>query len=215
MRVLAQNGILSITAGDWEGQRIACIDVCGGKLHLAVGAPRFARLSGAALLPVFTVRDADQQTIRVIIEPALAVPSGVETDDALQRAAQAFGHLLESMSDDIRPNGATGRDWSCRDRTQDAGRIADDTRLSSASLMVVRSRRFGAQAREGLECRGRCADRRSRGCGCGRAQGDRPRHRSRRNRGGGPRQDGRLDPNQRDRHRARRRRHRAHVPLPA
>jgi lauroyl/myristoyl acyltransferase len=73
MRVLARNGILSITAGDWEGQRIADIDVCGGKLRLAVGAPRFARLAGAALLPVFTVRGADKQAISVVIEPALAV----------------------------------------------------------------------------------------------------------------------------------------------
>jgi lauroyl/myristoyl acyltransferase len=108
MRVLAQNGILSITAGDWEGQRIASIDVCGGNLNLAVGAPRFARLSGAALLPVFTVRDADQQTIRVVIEPALAVPSGGETDEALQSAAQAFGDLLERY---VRRYPAQWRDW--------------------------------------------------------------------------------------------------------
>lgn len=109
MRVLTQNGILSITAGDWEGQRIAGIDVCGGKLHLAVGAPRLARLTGAALLPVFTVRGADQQTIRVVIEPALAVPSGGETDDALQGAAQAFGYLLEQY---VRRYPAEWRDWN-------------------------------------------------------------------------------------------------------
>jgi lauroyl/myristoyl acyltransferase len=108
MRVLAQNGILSITAGDWEGQRIAGIDVCGGKLHLAVGAPRFARLAGAALLPVFTVRGADLQTIRVVIEPALAVPIDGTTDDALQAAAQAFGRLLERY---VRRYPAEWGDW--------------------------------------------------------------------------------------------------------
>jgi hypothetical protein len=108
MRVLAQNGLLSITAGDWEGQRIASIDVCGGKLDLAVGAPRLARLSGAALLPVFTVRGADQEAIRVIVEPALAVPSGGDTDDALQHAAQAFGRLLEQY---VRRYPAEFRDW--------------------------------------------------------------------------------------------------------
>jgi len=109
MRVLAQNGILSITAGDWEGQRIAGVDVCGGKLHLAVGAPRFARLAGAALLPVFTVRGTDQQTIRVVIEPALAVPTDGKTDDALQGAAQAFGRLLERY---VRRYPAEWRDWN-------------------------------------------------------------------------------------------------------
>jgi lauroyl/myristoyl acyltransferase len=108
MRVLARNGILSITAGDWEGQRIAGIDVCGGKFHLAVGAPRFARLARAALLPVFTVRGADQQTISIVIEPALEVPSDGETDDALQGAAQAFGRLLEQY---VRQYPAEWRDW--------------------------------------------------------------------------------------------------------
>jgi lauroyl/myristoyl acyltransferase len=108
MRVLAQNGILSITAGDWEGQRIASIDVCGGKLPLAVGAPRFARLAGAALLPVFTVRGADRQTISVVIEPALGVPADGSSDDALQAAAQAFGRLLERY---VRRYPAEWRDW--------------------------------------------------------------------------------------------------------
>jgi Lauroyl/myristoyl acyltransferase len=108
-RVLAQNGILSITAGDWEGQRIASIDVCGGKLQLAVGAPRLARLAGAALLPVFTVRGTDQQTIRVIIEGALDVQSSGEADAALQRATQAFGRVLEGY---IRRYPAQWRDWA-------------------------------------------------------------------------------------------------------
>jgi len=107
-RVLAQNGILSITAGDWEGQRIASVEVCGGKLPLAVGAPRLARLSGAALLPVFTVRGADQ-SIRVVIEPALPVASRGDADAALQDAAQAFGRVLEGY---IRRYPSEWRDWA-------------------------------------------------------------------------------------------------------
>lgn len=95
MRVLKHNNLLTITAGDWEGQRIATIDLCSGTLDLAVGAPRLARLSGAALLPVFTVRGPDQDTIRVVVEPALNVASNGDVDDALQDAAQAFGRLLE------------------------------------------------------------------------------------------------------------------------
>ncbi len=95
MRVLRQNGVLTITAGDWEGQRIVAIDLCGGTLDLAIGAPRLARLGGAALLPVFTVRGEDQDTIRVIIEPALEIPPGGDADGALQYAAQGFGRLLE------------------------------------------------------------------------------------------------------------------------
>lgn len=123
-RVLAQNGILSITAGDWEGQRIAGIDVWGGKLQLAVGAPRLARLNGAALLPVFTVRGADQQTIRVVIEPALAVPSGGEADVASHGAAQAFGRVLEGY---IRRYPAEWRDWA-RLELPGAAKAAGDCR---------------------------------------------------------------------------------------
>ena len=75
---------------------------------MAVGAPRLARLSGAALLPVFTVRGADEQTIRVVIESALAVRSGGEADAALQSAAQAFGRVLESY---VRRYPCEWRDW--------------------------------------------------------------------------------------------------------
>ncbi|MGH8713615.1 MAG: hypothetical protein ACREYB_06385 [Casimicrobiaceae bacterium] len=94
-RVLKKNGIVSITAGDWEGQRLAEIDLFGGKLELAVGAPGLARLTGARLLPVFTVRGHGQGAMRVVIEPALPVAGEGDADDALQRAADGFGGLLE------------------------------------------------------------------------------------------------------------------------
>jgi lauroyl/myristoyl acyltransferase len=54
------------------------------------------------------VRGTDQQTIRVVIEPALAVPTDGKTDDALQGAAQAFGRLLERY---VRRYPAEWRDW--------------------------------------------------------------------------------------------------------
>lgn len=92
-RLLANNGILSITAGDWEGQRLARIDLGGGHIELAVGAPGLARLTGAALLPVFTARDADG-VFRVTIERPLPIAREVDGDEALQRVAQAFGGLL-------------------------------------------------------------------------------------------------------------------------
>ncbi|HEY7943762.1 MAG TPA: hypothetical protein VIH15_04595 [Casimicrobiaceae bacterium] len=106
-RVLKKNGIVSITAGDWEGQRLAEIDLCGGRLAMAVGAPGLARLTGAALLPVFTVRGVGQG-IRVVIEHTLPVPGEGEADDALQRAAQAFGNLLGRY---VSAYPAEWRDW--------------------------------------------------------------------------------------------------------
>lgn len=105
-RVLKRNGIVSITAGDWEGQRIAEIDFFGGRLELAVGAPGLARLTGASLLPVFTVRGADEDIIRVVIEPALSCVG--TSDQALDAAAQRFGALLERY---VLKCPAEWRDW--------------------------------------------------------------------------------------------------------
>ena len=107
-RLLRNNGILSITAGAWEGQRLAEIDLLGGKLELAVGAPGLARLTGAALLPVFTVRGADESTIRVIIEKPLSIPTDGSMDEALQAAAHQFGDLLASY---VRRYPTEWRDW--------------------------------------------------------------------------------------------------------
>ena len=107
-RLLRKNGILSITAGAWEGGRLAQIDILGGSLELAVGAPGLARLTGAALLPVFTVRGEGEDTIRVIIESPLAVPAEGGMDEALQDAARQFGNRLENY---VRRYPIEWRDW--------------------------------------------------------------------------------------------------------
>ncbi len=106
--ILKRNGIVSITAGAWEGQRLAQVELLGGTLDLAVGAPGLARLTGAALLPVFTVRSPDDETLRVIIEPPIAVVAGGDTDASLQDAAQRFGASLERH---VRRNPVQWRDW--------------------------------------------------------------------------------------------------------
>ena len=107
-RRLRRNEIVSITAGAWEGSRLAQVDLLGGKLELAVGAPGLARLAGAALLPVFTVRGPADDTIRVIIEEPLPVPAEGGMDEAVLEAARQFGTLLE---DYVRRYPAEWRDW--------------------------------------------------------------------------------------------------------
>ena len=65
----------------------------GGTLNLAPGAPGIAHRAGAALLPVFTNRDAvDHHT--VTIEPALPLPRGLPKGQAFEHAAQAFAQRL-------------------------------------------------------------------------------------------------------------------------
>jgi lauroyl/myristoyl acyltransferase len=106
-RLLRKNAIVSITAGAWEGQRLAGVALLGGKLELAVGAPGLARLAGAALLPVFTVR-GDDGKIRVTVEPPIGVARDGDTDTALQAAAQSFGDRLEEY---VRRYPVQWRDW--------------------------------------------------------------------------------------------------------
>jgi len=106
-RVLRRNGAVSITAGAWEGQRVAATALLGGTLELAVGAPGLARLAGAPLLPVFTVRD-DDGTLRVIVEPAIEVARDGDADAALDAAAQAFAARLDAY---VRRFPAQWRDW--------------------------------------------------------------------------------------------------------
>jgi len=107
-RRLKKNEIVSITAGAWEGSRLAQVDLLGGRLELAVGAPGLARLAGAALLPVFTVRGPPDGAIRVVIEKPLSIPAEGGMDEAVQEAARQFGALLE---DYVRRYPAEWRDW--------------------------------------------------------------------------------------------------------
>jgi lauroyl/myristoyl acyltransferase len=92
--VLRANGIVSITAGAWEGRRIAEVELLGGKLELASGAPAFAFRHGAALLPVFTTRSA-AGAIEVEIGAPITAPAGLSREAQYAHAAQAFARQLE------------------------------------------------------------------------------------------------------------------------
>lgn len=109
LRLLRSNAVLSITAGDWEGGRLAAIDVLGGKVELSIGAPGLARLTGATLLPVFVVRGAPGEAVAVAIEPPLTLAADRDSEDTIQGAARQFGVLLD---DYVRRYPAQWRDWS-------------------------------------------------------------------------------------------------------
>ena len=78
--VLEDNRIVSITAGAWEGRRVARGRLLGGRYPLATGAPDLAQRSGATLLPVFTTRIAGSKAFRVRIGEPLAT----EFEDKLE-----------------------------------------------------------------------------------------------------------------------------------
>jgi len=107
-RRLKKNEIISITAGAWEGAKLVPVAMLGGELELAIGAPGLARLAGSTLLPVFTVRDADDERIRVIIEAPLTFPADANGDEAVEAAARQFGTLIDAY---VRRYPAQWRDW--------------------------------------------------------------------------------------------------------
>jgi lauroyl/myristoyl acyltransferase len=72
VQALRGNDVVSITAGAWEGSDLAEGPLCGGRLSIAIGASRLAAHAGAALLPVFSVRDHGLG-FRTVIEPPIAV----------------------------------------------------------------------------------------------------------------------------------------------
>lgn len=87
--ILNNNGLLSITAGAWEGSDLLEGELLGGRIKIALGAPRLAALTGAALLPVFTVREADGG-FRVAVEAPIALPPHLGRREPECVATQAF-----------------------------------------------------------------------------------------------------------------------------
>ncbi len=55
---LRKNGVVSITVGD-KAQRVVQAPFMNGVINLSTGPAELARMTGAALLPVFAVRDGD------------------------------------------------------------------------------------------------------------------------------------------------------------
>src|SRR5690606_20284774 len=73
-RLLSNGEIVSFTAGAWEGRTIAVVPLGRGLMPLATGPAVLAHMTGAALLPVFIVRDEERLTnYRIIVGEALDV----------------------------------------------------------------------------------------------------------------------------------------------
>jgi lauroyl/myristoyl acyltransferase len=88
-QVLEDGGIVTFTAGAWEGTRPMPVSLLGGHLSLAVGAPGLALLTGAPLLPVFTVR-GEGATIRVVLGAPIDPPASGSRSERTAAMAQCF-----------------------------------------------------------------------------------------------------------------------------
>ncbi|MEZ5831352.1 MAG: hypothetical protein R3D05_09225 [Dongiaceae bacterium] len=89
VRVLDRGDVVSITAGAWEGSNLVEAPLFGGTLPIAIGAPRLALLTGAALLPVFSIRDRERQ-FATVIEPPIDLPRDRPPIECCRDAAIAY-----------------------------------------------------------------------------------------------------------------------------
>ncbi len=90
-RLLKAGKIISITAGHWEGRQLAFAPVGDGFLPMSVGAPSLAHATGAALLPVFIVRDGTR--FRIIIGGEIRTQSNMR-ETAVKEAVAGFAEQL-------------------------------------------------------------------------------------------------------------------------
>jgi lauroyl/myristoyl acyltransferase len=89
MRALKAGEVVSIVAASTEGSDMIQGPVFGGRLPVAVGAPRLAALTGAPLLPLFTVRDPEAGW-RIAIEAPIALPADRSSEERCVAAAAEF-----------------------------------------------------------------------------------------------------------------------------
>jgi lauroyl/myristoyl acyltransferase len=106
-RLLRENGIISITAGAWEGRRVAHPNLLGGTIEIATGAPGFSLRCNAPLLPVFTAREENGPNIAVVIEPPI-VAEGADISAKLASAAQQF---MDRLTPYLLAHPEQWRDW--------------------------------------------------------------------------------------------------------
>jgi lauroyl/myristoyl acyltransferase len=92
--VLQRNAILCITSDVPRGQRLVTIPLCGEPKRFATGMVSLARQCGAALLPLFCVREQDGR-VRVVIEPAIATAPDEDRATAVVAAIRQYAAILE------------------------------------------------------------------------------------------------------------------------
>lgn len=83
---LKENGVVTVTAGAWEGRRIEHGALFGGRYPVAPGAARIARLAKAPLLPLVALREFEPSgapVFRILIEAPLDARNGAEAAEAL------------------------------------------------------------------------------------------------------------------------------------
>ena len=108
VRALKAGEVVSIVASSTEGYEMIKGPIFGGRLPVAVGAPRLAALAGAPLLPVFIVRDP-KAGWRIVVEEPIAIASDRSSDE---RSVAAVAEFLRRSDPWVRLYPEQWRAWS-------------------------------------------------------------------------------------------------------
>ena len=108
MRTLKSGQVVSIVAANTEGFEMVEGPIFGGRLPVAVGAPRLAALTGAPLLPTFVMRDPELG-FRVIIETPIPLDPKQAAD---KRTVAAATEYLRRSENWVRRYPEQWRAWS-------------------------------------------------------------------------------------------------------
>jgi glycosyltransferase involved in cell wall biosynthesis/predicted LPLAT superfamily acyltransferase len=94
--LLAQNSVVTMTAGAWEGSRMVEAPFLGSIIRLASGPMRVARESSAPLLPVFGLRTSRDGHFTIRIGEPIEFPRD-DPDEAARLATNEFLWALAPM----------------------------------------------------------------------------------------------------------------------
>jgi glycosyltransferase involved in cell wall biosynthesis/lauroyl/myristoyl acyltransferase len=132
VRELAGNGIVSITAGDWEGRQIAHFPLLDGTMSLATGAPALAHATGAILLPAFVIRQNDR--IRVVITPPIAMDQRSPRNQQVAAAMMEYAARLQPI---IRAYPGQWRGWAyLRPQARRQDHVVNTQQAPSLSVVI-------------------------------------------------------------------------------
>jgi lauroyl/myristoyl acyltransferase len=106
--VLEENRLVSITAGAWEGHRVARGPLLKGRFVLATGAPDLAQQTGAALLPVITTRIAGSG----VFEVKIGEPLATKFEDKLEAIRAATAGFLAELEIAVLKSPDQWRGWN-------------------------------------------------------------------------------------------------------
>jgi lauroyl/myristoyl acyltransferase len=95
-KLLEENQLVSITVGR-QARRTRQVDFFNGKLTIATGPAFLSHRTKAPLLPVFTIRESNQDYV-VTVEPPLCGAGSKDVDSHIEMAVTKYVALLEQYA---------------------------------------------------------------------------------------------------------------------